>query len=91
MLDKGYHSTDVLVRLHKQNVGRCASEPDRGRRLHQKRTERHRVIYNLEEPHNSLGYHTTAGFAASMSHQIQLSVMIRSGSEISSPTRDHIR
>ena len=34
--------------------------------------ERHRVFYNLDRPHSSLGYQTPAEFAASLSHQVLL-------------------
>jgi transposase len=45
--DKGYHSDEVLVRLHEQGVRSYVSEPDRGKRCWEgKRTEQARVYEN---------------------------------------------
>ncbi|MCA1790097.1 MAG: transposase [Thioalkalivibrio sp.] len=45
VLDKGYHSTDVLVRLSERNVRGYASEPDRGRRRWQGKHEEQKQVY----------------------------------------------
>jgi transposase len=45
VLDKGYHSTDVLVRLQERNVRGYASEPDRGRRRWQGKREEQKQVY----------------------------------------------
>jgi transposase len=45
--DKGYHSDEVLVRLHERGVRSYVSEPDRGKRCWKgKRTEQARVYEN---------------------------------------------
>ena len=45
VLDKGYHSSDVLVGLYERAVRGYASEPDRGRRRWQGKREEQKQVY----------------------------------------------
>ena len=45
VLDKGYHSNDVLVHLKEENIRNYVSEPDRGRRRWEGKETNQAAVY----------------------------------------------